>query len=278
MSELLEVRGLHVSLGRRPKTRILHGVDLTVGRGEITGLIGETGSGKTTLARTILGLDPVEAGSIRVDGVDTTALRGRARRAYRRAGTVQYVFQDPLRSLDPDRTVFDSIAEPLVIGRVASAAIRSAVHETLELVGLPASIAARFPGQISGGQRQRVALARAMVVQPELLICDEPVSALDASSRVHVLELLQRLRVERGLAVLLITHDLGTLAGLADTVSVLYRGELVEQGTARQVLTAPSHDYTRLLVTSVPTIDGTGASAQERRDRRDALRGIRPAA
>jgi ABC-type glutathione transport system ATPase component len=278
MSDLLEVRDLRVSLGRRPANRILHGVDLTVRRGEIVGLIGETGSGKTTLARAVLGLGPIEAGTIRIDGIDTTRLRPRARRAHRRAGSVQYVFQDPLRSLDPDSTVYESIAEPLTIRRVPSVEIRAAVHETLALVGLPAELATRFPGQISGGQRQRVALARAMVVEPDLLICDEPVSALDAASRVHVLELLQRLREERDLAILLITHDLGTLAGLADSVAVLYRGELVEQGAAARVLTAPSHDYTRLLVSSVPTIDGTGATAQERRARRDALRGVRPAA
>lgn len=278
MSALLEVRDLQVSLGRRNRTRILHGVDLTIGAGEVVGLIGETGSGKTTLARTVLGLDPVESGSVVLDGQDLTTLRGRALRAHRRAGAVQYVFQDPLRSLDPDRTVHDSIAEPLAIRRTPTATIRREVAETLELVGLPAALAERYPGQISGGQRQRVALARAMIVRPRLLLCDEPVSALDAASRVHVLELLRRLRDERGLAILLITHDLGTLAGLADSVAVLYRGELVEHGPTATVLTAPSHDYTRLLVSSVPTIDHIGASAEERRALRDALRATRPAA
>jgi ABC-type glutathione transport system ATPase component len=276
MSRLLEVRDLRVSLGHRPKTRILHGVELDVGHGEVVGLIGETGSGKTTLARAVLGLVPVETGTISVDGDDITPLRRGARRAYRRSGTVQYVFQDPLRSLDPDRTVFESIAEPLAIRRTPSDAIRRAVHETLDLVALPVSLATRYPGQISGGQRQRVALARAMIVQPRLLICDEPVSALDAASRVHVLELLERLRAERGLAILLITHDLGTLAGLADTVAVLYRGELVEHGPTARVLTSPAHDYTRLLVSSVPTIDGTAAGAEERRALRDALLAPRP--
>jgi len=269
---LLDVRGVDVSLGRLSKrTRILHGVDLGIAAGEIVGLIGETGSGKTTLARAILGLVPVESGSIRLDGQDTTSLRRGARRALRRRGTVQYVFQDPLRSLDPDRTVSESVAEALDVRREPRAAIRAAVAEALELVDLPAALATRHPGQLSGGQRQRVAIARAMVASPRLLICDEPVSALDASSRVRILELLQRLRDERGLAILLITHDLGTLAGLADAVAVLYRGRVVEHGGTTRVLTAPAHPYTRLLVSSVPTIDGTGATAEERRALRAAL-------
>jgi ABC-type glutathione transport system ATPase component len=271
VSALLSVQGLRVSLGRLPRTPILHGVDLTIAPGEIVGLIGETGSGKTTLARAVLGLVPPDAGSIRLDGREITALRARARREHRRGGAVQYVFQDPLRSLDPDRTVFDAIAEPLVIRRQPRAQIRRAVAEALELVGLSEELGPRHPGQISGGQRQRVAIARAMIAEPRLLICDEPVSALDAASRVRVLELLERLRAERGLAILLITHDLGTLAGLADAVAVLYRGHLVEQGPTAQVLTRPDHPYTRLLVSSVPTIDGARSSAEERRALREAV-------
>lgn len=277
VAPVLDARGVHVSLGHRPRTRVLHGVNLIVQPGEIVGLIGETGSGKTTFARTVLGLDAVESGSIRVNGRDTTALSARERRAFRRAGTVQYVFQDPLRSLDPDRTIFESVAEPLVIRRESAATIRDAVHEALELVGLPDTLAERHPGQISGGQRQRVAVARALAVKPDLLICHEPVSALDAASRVHVLELLERLRAERGLGILLITHDLGTLAGLADSVAVLYRGRVVEQGLTREVLTSPTDAYTRLLVSSVPTIDGEGASPDERRALRAALRASRSA-
>jgi ABC-type glutathione transport system ATPase component len=262
---LLEVRGLDVSLGRLRETRILSSVDLTVAPGEIVGLIGETGSGKTTLARAVLGLVPAGSGSVRLDGRDITTLRGRARRALRRRGTVQYVFQDPLRSLDPDRRVYDSVAEALEVRRTPRAEIARAVAEALELVGLPASLGQRYPGQLSGGQRQRIAIARAMVASPRLLICDEPVSALDANSRVHVLELLERLRAERGVAIVLITHDLGTLAGLADTVAVLYRGRLVESGNTVEVLTRPSHPYTRLLVSSVPTLDGRSATPEQRR-------------
>lgn len=273
---LLDVRGIDVSLGRLPKTRILHGVDLTVSAGEIVGLIGETGSGKTTLARAVLGLDPVESGSIEVEGAETASLRGRARRAFRRSGTVQYVFQDPLRSLDPDRTVFESVAEGLEVRREPKEAVRTRVVEALDLVGLAPELADRHPGQLSGGQRQRVAFARAVAPEPKLLICDEPVSALDASSRVRILELLERLSAERGLAILLITHDLGTLAGLAHRVAVLYRGRVVEQGDTRRVLTEPTHPYTRLLMASVPTIDGTGAGPEERRALRDAVRDLAP--
>lgn len=275
---LLRVRGLDVSLGRLPKTPILHGVDFDVEPGQVVGLIGETGSGKTTLARAILGLVAVEAGSISIGGADTTSLRGRARRTFRRAGSVQYVFQDPLRSLDPERTVFESVAEGLVIRRDPRAAVRASVAEALDLVGLTPDLAERYPGQLSGGQRQRVAIARAMATSPSLLICDEPVSALDASSRVRILELLERLKVERGLAIVLITHDLGTLAGLADAVTVLYRGRVVERGSARAVLAEPTHPYTRLLVSSVPTIDSTGATAQERRALRLAVRDLENAA
>lgn len=269
---ILELRGVDVSLGRLPRTRILHDVDLAIAPGEVVGLIGETGSGKTTLARAVLGLDAVETGSIVMDGTETTSLRGRGRRAFRRSGAVQYVFQDPLRSLDPDLTVFRSVAEGLEVRREPQRAVRGAVAEALELVGLPQDLAGRHPGQLSGGQRQRVAFARAMVTSPRLLICDEPVSALDATSRVHVLELIERLSAERGIAILLITHDLGTLAGLAQRVAVLYRGRIVEQGPARSVLVAPTHPYTRLLMASVPQIGETGASPDERRALRDAVR------
>ena len=175
---LLEVDDVHVSLGRLPRTTILDGVSLTVDRGEIVGLIGETGSGKTTLARAVLGLVPVEAGHVRLDGEDITNVASRTRRRLRRAGRVQYVFQDPLRSLDPDRTIFDSIAEGLQIRGDDPATIADRVRDTASLVELDHALLDRYPGTISGGQRQRAAIARAMVLEPDLLVCDEPVSAL----------------------------------------------------------------------------------------------------
>ncbi|MFC4945189.1 ABC transporter ATP-binding protein [Pseudonocardia sp. GCM10023141] len=270
MAELLSVSDVAVSLGRgRARRQILHGVDLTVGRGEIVGLIGETGSGKTTLARTVMGLNPVDRGAIHVEDTPVTSLRGTALTAFRRSCAVQYVFQDPLQSLDPDATVGASVAEGLRARGAADVAAR--VASALELVGLPAALADRLPGEISGGQRQRVAIARAMVLDPRLLVCDEPVSALDASNRIQILELLVALRRDRGLGLLFISHDLGSVAGITDRIAVLYRGRIVESGATAQVLNAPSHPYTRLLIGSAPTIDGAGMGRGERAELRAQL-------
>jgi oligopeptide/dipeptide ABC transporter ATP-binding protein len=165
------------------------------------------------------------------------------------------MFQDPLRSLDPDLTVGELVGEPLTVGTGVPRAERPArILEALELVGLPAEFAERTPGRLSGGQRQRVALARAVVTRPRLLLADEPVSALDASNRNHVLLLLDELRRSLGLAVVIISHDLSSLAGIADRIAVLYRGRLVEQGPAEDVLTNPLHPYTALLTASAPSV------------------------
>ena len=267
---LLDVRDLAVSLGRgRARKEILHGVDLTVGAGEIVGLIGETGSGKTTLARTVLGLNRADRGSITVAGADVTGLRGARLRAFRLAGVAQYVFQDPLQSLDPDLTLGRSVGEGLEVRGVADVAGR--VAAALVLVGLDPELAARRPSEVSGGQRQRAAIARAMVLEPRLLLCDEPVSALDASSRVQVLELLTALRDEHGLGMLFISHDLGSVAGITDRLAVLYRGRIVESGATEQIVTAPEHPYTRLLLGSAPTVGGVGMSRDERAELRALL-------
>lgn len=270
MAELLTVTDLAVSLGRgRARTPILHGVDLTVAEGEIVGLIGETGSGKTTLARTVLGLNRVDRGTVHVAGAEVTGLRGARLRAFRLAGAVQYVFQDPLQSLDPDLPIGRSVGEGLEVRGVADAAPR--VAEALELVGLDPGLATRLPGEVSGGQRQRASIARAMVLAPKLLLCDEPVSALDASNRVQVLELLAELRDQRELGMLFVSHDLGSVAGLADRIAVLYRGRIVESGPTERVVTAPEHAYTRLLLGSAPTLTGTGMSRAERAELRAQL-------
>ncbi|PZF79505.1 ABC transporter ATP-binding protein [Jiangella anatolica] len=257
MTAALEADGVEVWLGRRATSRILDGVGLTAPAGQIVGLIGETGSGKTTLARAIAGLAPLHAGAVRVDGVPVSGLRGAELRRFRRTGRVQYVFQDPLRSLDPDLTVAESVAEGLAVrgdGRAADR--RTAAVAALRLVGLDPALGDRLPGQISGGQRQRVTLARALAVGPRVLLLDEPVSALDAANRNHVLRVLDRLRRERELAIVLITHDLGSLAGVADRIVVLHHGRVVEEGPATQVLLAPEHPYTQRLIASVPSIDG----------------------
>jgi oligopeptide/dipeptide ABC transporter ATP-binding protein len=253
---LLDISGLTVSYGRRRRTRVLDGVSLTARPGEILGIIGETGSGKTTLARATVGLVRPDAGRIGFDGQDLAALGGGALRAFRRTGQVQLTFQDPLRSLDPELTVHRIVGEPLAATGSAGREERAArVAEALTLVGLdPDELGSRTPGQISGGQRQRVSLARAIVTRPRLLLSDEPVSALDASNRNLVLQLLDRLRRDLDLAVVVISHDLSSLAGIADRVAVLYRGHLVEEGPIGDVLDSPHHPYTALLTASAPSV------------------------
>jgi len=295
---LLSVRDLRVSLGSgRKRTRVLHGVDARVDAGEIVGLIGETGSGKTTLARSILGLNKFDSGTVRLaanahstdssidnsGSTDIGSLSPRALRAFRRAGDMQYVFQDPLQSLDPDLTVFASIAEGLQVratrtfaarGEVGATrqSLRARVENALDLVGLPTSLADRVPGDLSGGQRQRVAIARAMILEPRLLICDEPVSALDATNRIAMLELLSSLRYSRpGIGLLFISHDLGSVAGITDRILVLYRGVVVEEGTTAEILRAPKHPYTQLLVGSAPTLTGGESDRERRRELRVLL-------
>lgn len=259
---LLRVTDLSVSYAPpRKGTSLGTGAALTeasleVRPGEIVGIVGETGSGKTTLARATVGLVRPAAGRIEFAGQDMGALKGRALRDFRRSGQVQLVFQDPLRSLDPDLTVRELVREPLDVAGTLSRTERNArVVESLELVGLdPDAILDRRPKQLSGGQRQRVSLARAISTRPQLLFCDEPVSALDVSNRNLVLSLLDRLRTELGLAVVIIAHDLSSLAGIADRVAVFYRSRVVEQGPIQAVLERPAHPYTGLLTASAPSV------------------------
>ncbi|GGS46590.1 ABC transporter ATP-binding protein [Streptomyces griseoviridis] len=267
---VLEVTGLTVRHGpRRRRRTVLDGVSLSVAPGETLGLIGETGSGKSTLARAVLGLVPVSAGTVVVDGEDVTGHDERRWRALRRRGVVQYVFQDPLRSLDPDLTVEESLTEPLLVRGVPRTEAAARARRFLDRVHLTTALLGRLPGELSGGQRQRVAVARALVTEPRLVILDEPVSALDSANRVRVLDILGELRAD-GVALVFISHDLGSVAGTADRVGVLYRGELVETGTAHAVVNRPGHVYTRLLVGSAPTLRGAPADRAER-DRLRAL-------
>jgi len=253
---LLEVADVDVFLGRGWRTsHVLAGVSLKVWPGEIIGLVGETGSGKTTLARTVVGLAKPRAGRVLFDGTEISRLRGAARRRERRTGHIQLVFQDPLRSLDPDLTVGGIVGEGLAIrGGLSADEVRSRVADALGKVGLGAEVASRQPGQISGGQRQRVSIARALAGDPKLLLCDEPVSALDASNRNYILRLLAGLRDTLGLPVVIISHDLSSLAGIADRVVVLYRGRIVEDGPVEQVFASPRHPYTALLLASAPRV------------------------
>ncbi|HWH19871.1 MAG TPA: ATP-binding cassette domain-containing protein [Solirubrobacterales bacterium] len=254
--QLLSIRDLHVAFPG-PGRGVLRGVDLDVGHGEIVAVVGETGSGKTTLGRTIMGLVSPSSGSIVFAGREIAGLRGRARRKLRREGSMQLVFQDPLRSLDPTVTVADTIVESLAIAGTGDRGERRArAAKALELVGLDPGLLDRVPGRISGGQRQRVAIARALVPEPQLLICDEPVSALDASSRASILALLRQLRDETDTSMVVISHDLASMPGFADRVAVLCEGVVVEVGSTAEIFAAPKHPYTRLLLeaAAVPEI------------------------
>jgi len=269
----LEVTALSVAYGKGESRRVaLRGASFSVRRGEILGIIGETGSGKSTLARAVLGLVKPASGSVTIIGEEVTSFSSGQWREFRRRGVVQYVFQDPLRSLDPELTMAESIAEPLwVQGRRSQLEIDAIVAESLQRMKLPASLGDRYPGELSGGQRQRVAVARALCTEPQLLILDEPVSALDAANRVQVLESLSGLRAA-GVSLLFISHDLGSVAGIADRILVLYRGSIVELDTAQAVVQQPRHPYTRLLVSSAPTLV-SGSISREQRDRlRAAIR------
>jgi oligopeptide/dipeptide ABC transporter ATP-binding protein len=253
---LLALEAVDVVLGRGWRAnQVLSQVDLTIWPGEIVGLVGETGSGKTTLARTVVGLVKPRKGRVAVDGTEVSGLRRGALRKERRRGHVQLVFQDPLRSLDPDLTVAEIVGEGLKIrGGIDAEEMRARVEDALAKVGLDAALVSRTPGQISGGQRQRVSIARALATDPELLLCDEPVSALDASNRNYILRLLGELRDALRLTIVIISHDLSSLAGIADRVVVLYRGRIVEDGPVGQVFAAPRHPYTALLMASAPSV------------------------
>jgi peptide/nickel transport system ATP-binding protein len=230
----------------------LKGVSIEVGAGESVGLVGESGSGKTTLARCIVGLETPTDGSVLINGIDASdyaRLQPDDRRAIRR--NVQMVFQDPYSSLNPVMTIGATLREALSVGPDS----RTTEADLLSRVGLPTHYAARKPVALSGGERQRVAVARALALQPRLLVCDEPVSALDVSVQAQILNLFAALRSELGLAYLFITHDLAVVRQVADRVYVLHNGEVVESGPVDRVLDAPSHPYTARLVASVPRTD-----------------------
>uniref|UniRef100_UPI001F0B073B ABC transporter ATP-binding protein n=1 Tax=Streptomyces neyagawaensis TaxID=42238 RepID=UPI001F0B073B len=244
---VLDVRGLCVVFGRRSDVPALDGVSLSVAPGAATGIVGASGSGKTTLVRAVVGLQPITAGTIRLDGAPlSTGLRGRSREQRRR---VQLVTQNPLGALNPSRTVGAALGRPLRLHRrCASGAAPVRVAELLEQVGLPAEFTSRYPHELSGGQRQRVAIARALAADPDVLICDEVTSALDTATAQSIMDLLVRLREERGTALVLISHDLPLIADRTDTVTVLDAGRGVESGPTATVFTAPTHEATRALL------------------------------
>ncbi|HMG61734.1 MAG TPA: ABC transporter ATP-binding protein, partial [Streptosporangiaceae bacterium] len=242
--------------GRR--VAALKGVSLEIGADEAVGLVGESGSGKSTLGRCLVGLETPTSGTVVVNGIDasqTGKLSAADRRRLRR--TVQMVFQDPYSTLNPVRTVGSTLGEALTAADSQIRDVRKAVGELLERVGLPTEYAERKPVALSGGERQRVAVARALAVRPQLIVCDEPVSALDVSVQAQILNLLSEVRREFGVSYLFITHDLAVVRQVAERVYVLREGEVVEQGTTSDVLDNPQHWYTRKLVDSIPSSDET---------------------
>ena len=254
---LLEVSGAHVTYPARRRgglpAKAVDGVDLTVQRGEVVALVGESGCGKTTLARAVLGLQPLSGGSISFDGSLLPTSRA-GLRAYRRKA--QLVFQDPTGSINPRQSIYEIVAEGLRIHRERvdeEARVATALSES----GLrpPEQFFLRFPHELSGGQRQRVVIAGAMVLEPSLLVADEPVSSLDASVRGEILQLLLGLSRDRGMTILVVTHDLGVAWNIADRVAVMYLGRIVEVGTTEEILAVPQHPYTKALLSVVPEHD-----------------------
>lgn len=254
-----------------PAFKAVDGVSFTLSKGEVFGLVGESGSGKTTIGRAIAGLNRATGGSLKVLGYEMLDFRERTFKPLRK--DIGFVFQDPAASFNPQLTIGECIAEPLVIHtRPGPAQARKRVGELLESVQLPASYAARYPHELSGGQRQRASLARALSLNPRLLIADEPTSALDVSVQAKVLDLFKEIQQEFGFACLFISHDLAVVDSLASWIGVLYKGRLVEQGIGSQVMGSPRHDYTRRLIASLPVPDPD--EQERRREQHRALLGI----
>jgi len=255
-SPLLEVKNLVVEYVVGNK--IVHAVSdvsLEIARGETLGLVGESGCGKSTLGRAVLQLRRAQSGKVLFDGEDLTSMRGEALRKMRRR--VQLIFQDPIASLNPRRRIGDIIAEPLVIAGYKDAnKRRELVREVLGAVGLdPALVVDRLPHEFSGGQCQRICIARALVLNPEFIICDEPVSALDVSIRAQILNLLEEMKTRFGLTLLFIAHDLAVVKAVSDRVAVMYLGRICEVGPSEQLFAKPAHPYTALLIEAIPVPD-----------------------
>ncbi|GAA4985077.1 dipeptide ABC transporter ATP-binding protein [Actinopolymorpha pittospori] len=270
---VMSLRDLHRHFEARGATRRQHvvravdGVSLELYRGEVLGVVGESGSGKTTLSRMMVGLLRPTSGSVLLNGTDLARLSGRRLREHRRE--IAMVFQDPASSLNPRRSVGDSIAEPLRVRGAGAAECRTTVRDLLVRVGLHAERANAYPHEFSGGQRQRIGLARALATRPAVLVCDEPVSALDVTTQAQVLELIDELRTEFGFAVVFVSHDLAVVRQVSDRVAVMQRGQVVELADADVLYEDPRHPYTRDLLAAVPVLDP--ALARARREERRAL-------
>lgn len=261
MTALLEAEGLTVRFalpreslfGPRKVLEAVRGVSFALDRGRTLGLVGESGSGKTTAAMAAIRLAPVAAGEVRFEGQALTGLEGEALR--RRRADMQVIFQDPYSSLNPRARVGEIVAEPLELQGMGDAASRrDRARELFGLVGLRPDQLALFPHQFSGGQRQRVSIARALATNPKLVVCDEPVSALDVAIQAQILNLLRRLQEELGLGYLFISHDLGVVRQICDDVAVMYLGKIVEQAPRAEIFARPRHPYTRALLEAAPSL------------------------
>jgi oligopeptide/dipeptide ABC transporter ATP-binding protein len=263
VSDLLSLRDVEVRFNTAAGVvRAVNGVSLDLAVGETLGLVGESGCGKSTLGKAILRLVPVAAGEIRIEGVDIAPL-ARAQLADMRR-KVQMIFQDPYGSLNPRSTVGRSVAQPLALAGWKPGAIAERVETLLHWVGLPPEAKQRYPHEFSGGQRQRIGIARALALNPKLIICDEPVSALDVSVRAQVINLLEDLKQQFGVSYLFISHDLSVVEHIADRVAVMYLGTIVEAGGRDQLWRNPRHPYTRALLEAAPIADPKAARARAR--------------
>ncbi|GAC1449994.1 MAG: ATP-binding cassette domain-containing protein [Pseudarthrobacter sp.] len=238
---------------RARKFRALTDINISIGQGETLGLVGESGSGKTTLGRAVLGLAPVSGGRITFEGQDISHATRKQRRVLSR--DMQVVFQDPYTSLNPALEIGDILSEPLGVQGMEATAAKKRVKELLDQVGLPSDAIHRLPREFSGGQRQRVAIARALALSPKLIVCDEPVSALDLSTQARVLDLFLQIQKDTGVSYLFVSHDLDVVRHISHRVAVMYRGEIVEQGPAEVVTRDPEHPYTQRLLLASPVPD-----------------------
>jgi oligopeptide/dipeptide ABC transporter ATP-binding protein len=265
VSDALEITDLKVYFGRSGGTpiRAVDGVSLSIALGETLGLVGESGCGKSTLSNASVGLIPPTSGSVRVLGTELAGADAKSLRAIR--ARAQMVFQDPVTSLNPRMTIGAAIGEPLLVrGLARGIALRARVAELLEEVGLRAEHASRYPHQFSGGQRQRIVIARALALRPALLVCDEPVSALDVSVRAQILNLLVDLQSRYGMSTLFISHDLAVVRHVCDRIAVMYLGRLVEVAAGDALYTQARHPYTKALLAAVPEPDPAAQRAKPR--------------